>query len=845
MQALNLWQPAVELLVIVRKISTTVPSIPETARRGLFFRQLSTLLLLAALLACIWVVTLRVADSGERAALESGLLVAEREADQVALEWEVRLALIKSLQSLARGVSRAAMAGSPEFPERLAEMRTAAALAGRAIVNVSGTDAAGRLVWNIRPGPVEAIDYSDREQIIAIRSRGADQFIAAPMQGKVTGNLIIPFAEAVRRPDGSLEAITLLAIDADIIKLLHRSSGRASVIALARRDGVILARAPENAIGTVLDMRSTIFDRATRSGSASGRIASRVDGVERLYAARVLPNSDVLVAVGLDEAAILAPQRASNDHLMQAATLLTMGAIGVALLMMIGLRMRVVSQARQVQMLQARRDEALLREISEHATDVISLYDGNFGLIFSNEAYFRVTGVRVSDAIGRRFGASAFAEDRPAVESALQALSRDGGARRLEIRMCPLRGGQCWVESEIVALPRDRMSRVEDVHFLAISRDISARKASEQALAEAQKNIRTLLSHDEGVLSKFNFDADGTMQRAEISPLSARHVVGIDTTETDSFVRMSRQIHRGDANLVATARQRCIDVGEATCEYRCLHVDGSLRWRRARYVRVATQGGGFDVSVFSSDITAEHEGRERLEHAERMAMMGELITRIAHEMNQPLAAISIAAETGKLILAKGDGVAAVTTKLNRIIDQTFRIAGFVAHIRGLGASQIGQSMRFSVAHLIEDAEALASLRLHMSGVITSKELAPGLPELDLPFAPLVQALRNIIDNACDAYDTQRSGQGTAQEIHFTAHLAAGRLVLSIRDQAGGIAPEALERLFDPFFTTRTTGVGTGIGLTIARAAITDMGGSIRAANEDGGAVFEISLPVPA
>jgi C4-dicarboxylate-specific signal transduction histidine kinase len=147
-----------------------------------------------------------------------------------------------------------------------------------------------------------------------------------------------------------------------------------------------------------------------------------------------------------------------------------------------------------------------------------------------------------------------------------------------------------------------------------------------------------------------------------------------------------------------------------------------------------------------------------------------------------------------------------------------------------------------LAAVIADAAALATARLREHRVALRTELAPDLPPVLAKAVPLELVLLHLITNACDAYGVHGVAVAADRVIRVRAEAAGGRIVIGVSDLAGGIPEGDLTNIFQPFFTTRTVGLGTGLGLSVSFGIITELGGTITAANLDGGAEFRIVLP---
>ena len=279
---------------------------------------------------------------------------------------------------------------------------------------------------------------------------------------------------------------------------------------------------------------------------------------------------------------------------------------------------------------------------------------------------------------------------------------------------------------------------------------------------------------------------------------------------------------------------------------RFLTAEGKIRWLRDE-MRLAGQEGHASIVIgYMSDITAEREAKIRLRHTERLAALGEVASRIAHELNQPLATIALAAEIGGHALAGDLPVPEkAVAKFGRIHKEAERLKRLIALIGMFGRKETEQPIGFMLDEVLQNCLMLVAPRLQLTGTMVSLDLPSDLPELRAPPILLEQVVLNLIANACDAYaDAPQSPVRAAERrIHITARRDNGAILISVADRAGGIPSGVIDRVFDPFFTTKPPGKGTGLGLSICFAIIAGIGGQISVRNEFGGAVFEIRLPL--
>lgn len=240
--------------------------------------------------------------------------------------------------------------------------------------------------------------------------------------------------------------------------------------------------------------------------------------------------------------------------------------------------------------------------------------------------------------------------------------------------------------------------------------------------------------------------------------------------------------------------------------------------------------------------TAELRATENeLVQAAKLAALGQMSAGIAHEINQPLAAIRTFADNATVLLERGKA-AMVRDNLAEIASLTDRMAAITRHLKGFARRASGTLGAVDMAAAVPQALALLEARLRRDDVTVA---------LDLPDEPvwvtgedvrLQQVLVNLFTNAADAM------RGCPMRIlRVGLALDGDWAVLTVRDTGWGITDDDLGRLFVPFFTTKEAGEGLGLGLSISHGIVRDFGGTITAANhpagngEPGGALFTLRL----
>jgi two-component system, LuxR family, sensor kinase FixL len=250
---------------------------------------------------------------------------------------------------------------------------------------------------------------------------------------------------------------------------------------------------------------------------------------------------------------------------------------------------------------------------------------------------------------------------------------------------------------------------------------------------------------------------------------------------------------------------------------------------------------------FIRDLTPEREAqaqqqqlRERLILVSRLAMVGEIAAGIAHEVNQPLAAISNYASASARLLAAGDpDIGEVQLALREIGTQAVRAGEIIRRLRRLARSPQMRRERVDINALVSEIAELARSDATRRDVNFELELAPELPPLDIDAGQIQQALLNLLWNALQALDASPI---RPRQLRIATRLTPqGPVAIDICDNGPGVPPEVVPRLFEPFFSTKPD--GTGLGLPMSRTIAESHGGTLHyRPHEPSGACFVLHLP---
>ncbi len=288
-------------------------------------------------------------------------------------------------------------------------------------------------------------------------------------------------------------------------------------------------------------------------------------------------------------------------------------------------------------------------------------------------------------------------------------------------------------------------------------------------------------------------------------------------------------------------------VGEGRREYRLRQPNGQWRWLRTVAKVMAREADGrAEIVGHISDITTERASAAQLAASARLASLGEMASGLAHELRQPLAIMSTAAENMMRALAQ-ERLDLVTPRAQRIVEQAERASRIIEHLRRFarGSDETEPRTAFGVDAAMDGALSLVRAALHEAAVDVEVSLGSPPPVVLGHMVALEQVLVNLLVNACQAMEQRDEDAPRRIMVQAGPAADAGRVFIAVRDTGGGIAEEVLAHMFEPFITTKGPEKGTGLGLSICHGLIRAMGGTIEARNENGGAVFMITLQAAA
>jgi two-component system sensor kinase FixL len=363
-------------------------------------------------------------------------------------------------------------------------------------------------------------------------------------------------------------------------------------------------------------------------------------------------------------------------------------------------------------------------------------------------------------------------------------------------------------------------------------------------LPEREALLRAILeTSPDGLIT---IDEDGTIQ--SFNP-AAERMFGYQAAEVIgrnvSCFMPSPYCEEHDGYLARfrrTGEQRIIGIGREVLGQRS---DGTIFPLELAVGEVQAAGRRL-FAGFVKDVSARQQSEQRLQelqseliHVARLSAMGEMAAALAHELNQPLTANINYAQTARGVVERrpGEGNGGLVSLLKKTAEQADRAGQIIRRLRQFIAKGETDRALEDINAVVEEASALALVGTKGKGIAARRVLGDGLPPVLLDKIQIHQVITNLIRNSVDALD----GVQRREIVISTRQTGEDSIEITVADGGPGLAPELAERLFQPFATTKPTGLG--IGLSICRSIVDAHGGRLFASdNPGGGVVLHVHLP---
>jgi two-component system NtrC family sensor kinase len=247
-----------------------------------------------------------------------------------------------------------------------------------------------------------------------------------------------------------------------------------------------------------------------------------------------------------------------------------------------------------------------------------------------------------------------------------------------------------------------------------------------------------------------------------------------------------------------------------------------------------------EVLCLIRDVTDQKMLQEQLIQSEKMSAIGQLVSGVAHELNNPLAGISAFAQ---LLLAEKRFPPDQRTAAETIYSEARRASRIVQNLLTFARQHKAEKVQTSINQVLDDTLELRGYELRVRGIDVRREYDESLPDTMADAHQLQQVFLNLITNAEQAME-QRDGHHHRLTVRTRRN--ADTIRIEVEDTGAGIPANLVERIFNPFFTTKPTGSGTGLGLSISLGIVREHEGRIWAENPpSGGARFIVEIPITA
>jgi PAS domain S-box-containing protein len=532
------------------------------------------------------------------------------------------------------------------------------------------------------------------------------------------------------------------------------------------------------------------------------------------------PKVPIVVMSGLEDesVAIKAVQEGAQDYLVK-------GSVDAKLL---ARSLRYAIERHRLQQA-LRHSEEYFRALTENSQDAIAILDSNGTIRYEGPSIERILGYEPQDRVGKSAFELIHPEDMSRVVNSFAELMRKPRSTlRAEVRLQHKDGS--WRTFEAVGnnLLDDPAVRGVVANF----RDITERKQAEEALRESEEKLKHYLdSSPEAILicdTRGNF-LYGNRVAQKIMGYSSEELVGKNWQK--NFALSEESLSKGVRLMELSARKRT-----GPNEFELVGKDGSHT-----FVEVSTypigQRDKVEIISIARDITERKRLEEQLRLAGRLVAVGELAVGVAHELNNPLAAIQGFAQ----LLTASDHLDKTLKKdLETIYREAQRASKITGSLLSFARQHKPEKHLISIDEVIEKTLELRVHQMQVNNIEVVVDFAADLPKTMADFSQMQQVFVNIINNAEQAM-LEAHGRG---KLIVKTERSGEMIQIAFTDSGPGISEENLNRIFDPFFTTKEVGKGTGLGLSICYGIVQAHGGRIYAKSKLGrGATFVVEIPI--
>jgi PAS domain S-box-containing protein len=470
--------------------------------------------------------------------------------------------------------------------------------------------------------------------------------------------------------------------------------------------------------------------------------------------------------------------------------------------------------------------EARYRNLFETATDLIYTLDPTGGITSANDASCRAVGLDASQVLGHNITQFIVPDDAEQAKVHFAAALK-GEARRYDCRLARPSG-----EQRLLSVTNSPIRQGRDViGILGIARDVTEERARALALARSEDRYTRLVESasdsiftldEEGMFTSVNAALELATGRAR-AELIGRHFTAIleGSPDRDKLWVVFAETLRGN---------------RSRAEFRFIRPNGEVRTGSINSAPISEGERTTGALAIVRDVSDEKVLLQQVLQQEKLAAIGQLVSGVAHELNNPLAGVMAFSQ---LLLASGltaDQQQAADT----IQNEGRRAAKIVNNLLTFARQHPPERSPVNINQVLRDTIALRRYAMQSGQVQVDTQLDDGLPPTWADPTQLQQVFLNLLTNAEHAVG-QNSG---TKRVQIRTARAGAMILVSIGDNGPGIPDDQRDRIFNPFFTTKPVGQGTGLGLSLTDGIVREHGGRIRVESAPGaGATFIVELPL--
>jgi len=470
--------------------------------------------------------------------------------------------------------------------------------------------------------------------------------------------------------------------------------------------------------------------------------------------------------------------------------------------------------------------------------DKIAIIDKNGMVLGCNEAFLNSWPFSQSMIYETKFINFVFIDDRNSTEEEINKVFSGKRSVDFENRFYDKDGKYAWHSWRMV-----RAMDASKVYL--VGRNISRQKENERHLENDKQNCLWIL--DNMPLPMWKNDITGKCEYIN----KAWYDFTGTTSETQLGEGWINTLHPDDAQACYASYMKAAEKRESwQMEYRLRHVDGSYHWVCDNGKPLYSMTGeyiGYVGAIY--DIQARKETEEQLIKKDelliiqsRFAAMGEMISMIAHQWRQPITAIGMSANNMSVDIEL-DNIDKVVFKkhLDSISEQVQYLSKTIDDFRNFFKPN-KKKESVILSELVQKALQMISRSYENNGINLSFENNLGGVVVEVYSGELIQSFLSILNNAKDVLVERKVVEPSVSV--RTGKSEDGYVFVEVEDNAGGIDPSIIDKIFNPYFTTKSEKSGTGLGLYMAKIIVEKHhGGKLVAKNGDSGALFSIKLPL--